>query len=94
MRPCLPPKKTNAHTRTHLHQACVGLHTKKPTCTVVHAYNPDTWKAGVGVSRVQDQPKLQSEFQASLGYIVRPCLQKKKKKERRNPTCMKPKCCT
>jgi hypothetical protein len=36
---------------------------------MVHAYNPSTWEAEVGGG----------EFKASLGYIVRSCLKKKKK---------------
>jgi hypothetical protein len=31
---------------------------------------------------VQGQPGLQSEFQDSLGYTEKPCLQKKKKKKK------------
>jgi hypothetical protein len=36
---------------------------------VVHTCNPNTWEAEVEVHK----------FKASLGYMVRPCLKKKKK---------------
>jgi hypothetical protein len=49
---------------------------------VTHGSNPSTsnQKAEAGGSLVQGQFELQSEFGASLGYVVKPCLKKKKKK--------------
>jgi hypothetical protein len=44
----------------------------------VHICSPGTQEAEAGKSQVQDQPKLHSEFKASLGYIARPCLKKTK----------------
>ena len=42
---------------------------------VGHTFNPSPWEAEAGGSlRVRAQPGLQSEFQASLDYIVKPCL--------------------
>lgn len=41
---------------------------KKPGM-VVHAYNPSTWEAGVGKSRVPGHLRLQSEFEAKLWYM-------------------------
>ena len=40
--------------------------------------NPSTQEAEAGGSGVQGQPGLYSEFQDSQGYIMRPCLKKKK----------------
>jgi hypothetical protein len=45
---------------------------------VVQPYNPSSWEYEAGGSRVQDQSELPWEFQASLGYRVRACLQKTK----------------
>jgi hypothetical protein len=42
---------------------------------VAQAFNLSTRKAEVGgVLRVQGQPGLQSEFQDSQGYGIKPCL--------------------
>jgi hypothetical protein len=44
---------------------------------VAHIFNPSTQKAEEGTSLwVQDQPGLQSEFQASQGYTEKPVLNK------------------
>ena len=46
---------------------------------VLHGFNTNTWKAEVGISLcVLCQPGLQSEFQASHGYLVRICLETNK----------------
>lgn len=37
-------------------------------------HNLITWKAEVRGPEVQGQSQLQTEFKASLSYIVRPCL--------------------
>jgi hypothetical protein len=37
---------------------------------VAHTWNPSLWEAEAGGLRVQDQP-TQSEFETSLGYLVR-----------------------
>lgn len=55
---------------------------------VVHIFNPHIHKAEAGTSvdlSVQTQPTLYSKFQASQGYMVRPCLNNnnKKKKEKK-----------
>jgi hypothetical protein len=47
---------------------------------VAHACDPNTWEAEAGESWVQGQPSLQKEFKASLSYMVRLCIKKKKKK--------------
>jgi hypothetical protein len=49
---------------------------------VVHTCNPNTWEAEAEGLRVQGQPGLHSEFKACLGYMVRPCLQRKWEKEK------------
>jgi hypothetical protein len=41
---------------------------------VTHASKPSSQEVEVGGSKVQGQPGLHSEFQGSLGYIVRSCL--------------------
>jgi hypothetical protein len=38
---------------------------------VVHGCNPSIWKAEAGGLRVQDHSGLYSEFEDSLGYVVR-----------------------
>jgi hypothetical protein len=45
---------------------------------VAHTFNPSTREAEAG------QPGLQSEFQDSQGYTEKPCLEKPKKKEKKN----------
>jgi hypothetical protein len=50
----------------------------------VHAFNPSTQAEAGGF---RGQPGLQSEFQDSLGYTEKPCLEKlKKKKKKKNST--------
>ena len=44
----------------------------------VHVFDSSTQEAEVGV---QDQIRLQNQFQASKGYIVRPCLRKQTNKQ-------------
>jgi hypothetical protein len=41
---------------------------------VVHVSNPSIGDMEVGGLRVGNQPRIRSEFKASLSYIVRPCL--------------------
>ena len=53
------------------------LQNKNRARSCVHAFYPGTWEPG------RDPPGLQSELQNSQSYIVRPCLKKKKKKERK-----------
>lgn len=48
----------------------------------MHACNPSTRVGGRG-SEVQGNLQLHEEFKASLGYM-RPCLQKRRRRERRN----------
>jgi hypothetical protein len=43
---------------------------------MAHICSPSTWEAGG--SWVWGQPRLHSEFQVSLGCIVRPCFKKQK----------------
>jgi hypothetical protein len=45
----------------------------------MHAFNPSTREAEAGrfLSPVRGQPGLQSEFQDSLSYTEKPCLEKK-----------------
>lgn len=46
---------------------------------VMYAFNPMTQKAGVGASLwIQGQPGVHGYFKDSQGYIVEPCLNKKK----------------
>jgi hypothetical protein len=45
-----------------------------------HICNSSTQEAKAVRSRVQVQPRLQSEFKASLDYTARPCLQKSNQK--------------
>jgi hypothetical protein len=50
---------------------------------VEHAFNPSTWEAEVGRSLcVRGQPGLQSEFQDSQGYTMKPCLKKTNKTQK------------
>ena len=42
---------------------------------IAHAYNPNTWEAEAGGSRVQGQPQQCNKFEASLMYRT-PCLKK------------------
>jgi hypothetical protein len=46
---------------------------------VVHAYNLSTWKTVTEGWWVRGHPGLPSKFQASLDYVVRPYLKKRKK---------------
>jgi hypothetical protein len=46
--------------------------------------NPSIQRAEAGGLRVWDQPVLHREFQASVGYVGKPCLKKKKKKSDHN----------
>jgi hypothetical protein len=46
---------------------------------VLHNCNPSTWEAEAGGLWVWGQPGLYSKFQASLEYILRPCLKEGKK---------------
>ena len=49
---------------------------------LAHAFNPRTQEAKPSrYLRVQGQPGLHREFQPSWRYIVKPCYEKKKKKE-------------
>jgi hypothetical protein len=48
---------------------------------VVHVYNPSTGENEAGGSQVASQPELYTEFKASLSYISRPYLKKKKERE-------------
>lgn len=51
---------------------------------VVHAFNHGIQEAQAsGALQIQEQPGLQSQFQASQGYIVRHCLSKTNKKKRK-----------
>jgi hypothetical protein len=50
---------------------------------MVHAFNPSTWEAEAGGFWVWGQPGLQSEFQDSQGYTVKPCPEKKQKKRKK-----------
>lgn len=51
---------------------------------VAHAFDPNTQEAKEGSSvLVRGQPGLQSEFQDSQGYIVKPCVVKKRERERK-----------
>ena len=44
---------------------------------VAHTFDSSAWEAETSRSpRVQSQPGLHREFQASQGYIVRPCVKK------------------
>lgn len=43
---------------------------------VAHSCKPSTWEAKTRESRVQVQPVIHTEFQASLGYRGKPCLKK------------------
>jgi hypothetical protein len=51
---------------------------------VVHAFNPSTWEAEAGGFLSWGQPGLQSEFQDSQDYTVKPCLKKPKKKKKKD----------
>jgi hypothetical protein len=46
---------------------------------LTHVYNLNTHEAETKGSRVQGQPGVHSKFQASLSYIVKPYVKKKKK---------------
>jgi hypothetical protein len=52
---------------------------------VMHACNLSRWETEVGCSTVPSQPGLFCEFQASLHYIMTPCLKKNKNKKQKNP---------
>jgi hypothetical protein len=55
---------------------------------VAHTFNPSTWEAEAG--RFLQQPGLQSEFQDSQGYTVKPCPKKtKQNKTKQNKTKQK-----
>jgi hypothetical protein len=60
---------------------------------VAQTFNPSTWEAeAVRSLWVQGQPGLQSEFQDSQGYTVKPYLEKpkveeKKKKKKKGNHC-------
>jgi hypothetical protein len=53
---------------------------------MVHTCNPSTQKAEAGGSLVWGQPGLQSELEASLGCMVRPCLKNNKTKQNKTNT--------
>jgi hypothetical protein len=42
-----------------------------------YAYNPSTWEAETGRSKIPGQPEVHNEFKASLVYIMRLCLRNK-----------------
>jgi hypothetical protein len=50
---------------------------------VVHIFNPSTWEAEAGRFLSSRPPGLQSEFQDSQGYMEKPCLEKPKKKKKK-----------
>jgi hypothetical protein len=50
---------------------------------VVHIYNSSNGKLRQEDCEFKGQPGLYSEFQDSLGYITTPCLQEKRREERR-----------
>lgn len=52
---------------------------------MAHTRDPNTWEAEAGGSEVQSDPWLQSEFKASWGYYVRPCLKTKQKQTKKTP---------
>jgi hypothetical protein len=56
---------------------------------MVHDCTPSGWEAEAGRSWVWGQPELCSDFEDSVGYIVRLCL--KKQNTQPNPTQTKPK---
>lgn len=36
---------------------------------IAHTCNPSTWDGEAGISKVQDQPQLNGELEAILGYL-------------------------
>jgi hypothetical protein len=63
-------KYTDMHIHTYIHMPHAHMH---PCCTPVSS---GTLKATARVWSVQSQPQLHSEFQASMNYIARACLEK------------------
>jgi hypothetical protein len=54
-----------------------------------HAYNPSTWEADAGGSKIQHQSGIHSEFKGNLNYTLsRPYLEKTKAVAQLWHTCL------